>query len=219
MGNKPVRSTKHNSSQNVPSMYQELISKDFEDEISMMAAQKYPENLENAVHFILDHQQTHDNQTKTVYEHLNEDDNKVNNQTPKPTNSTMTYSPSQSENTGCRDVNTCLSLKRLVKLLTFYQSNKDNPDHIQIYFDKNKNIIVSDYHHLIDAHLNEDNIDKAISDKTFEEIYNVFINESGNGLKCDINKCKIYRRNNRDRNCGNTDENPRNSDGFNGYIG
>ena len=57
--------------------------------------------------------------------------------------------------------------------------------------------IINDYHHLLNLHLNEDNLSKNKSNQQFIQIYDLLTNDSN--LKCDISKCLMYVRNNRER--------------------
>eukprot|EP01084_Bolivina_argentea_P172004 297963_1 len=72
----------------------------------------------------------------------------------------------------------CISLCRLVNVMKEYRVSNDIPD------DVNCSQITSDYLHLLNCHNS--------SDEEFEFIYNKF------GF-CQIQKCQMFRRNNRDR--------------------
>eukprot|EP01084_Bolivina_argentea_P193196 331485_1 len=96
----------------------------------------------------------------------------------------------------------CISLRRITSLLIFYRNFDIHTGHDALinYLHNNEGIhLVNDYHHLLDQHLNEDNINSINCDKEFERIYNKMINNKNNNLKCDISKCEIYTRNNRQR--------------------
>eukprot|EP01084_Bolivina_argentea_P306763 530145_1 len=54
--------------------------------------------------------------------------------------------------------------------------------------------LLNDFNHLLSHHSHE-----------FEEIYNILMNQDNN-LKCDINKCEMYKRNNRQRNCDKSND-------------
>ena len=65
MGNTPSSPAEDTSYHNfnVLATYQQLISKDFDDEISLIAANKYPHNLNKAVDFILNSTSEHEQQS------------------------------------------------------------------------------------------------------------------------------------------------------------
>ena len=123
-------------------MYQELISRDFDDEISMIAAKKYPKNLEKAVNFILKRNDKCDkNDEKQEKSKLD-------------VNKFLLLCNGD-------DILECPSLMRLRETLTFYNKYlQKNTQTIETYFNQNKNLIINDYHHLLSKHLNEDNLSK-----------------------------------------------------------
>ena len=49
----------------------------------------------------------------------------------------------------------------------------------------------------MNQHLNEDNVSKTKSDQQFQKIYKTLMDDMN--LKCDINECIMYKRNNRQR--------------------
>ena len=99
--------------------------------------------------------------------------------------------------------NDCPSLNRLIQLLIFYKSEYMNTKEVEVYFNENKAKIMSDYHHLLNEHLNEDIISSMTSNSQFKHVHTKLLHE--NKLQCDINKCKMYRRNQRDRNVSSED--------------
>ena len=101
------------------------------------------------------------------------------------------------------DIAACSSLIRLIDALKFYK-HQDSTEKIQTYFNENKSRIMNDYHHLLNDHLNEDNVSKIKSDEEFNQIYEILISEQ-NDLNCDINECIMYKRNNRQR-IGNSEQ-------------
>ena len=62
-----------------------------------------------------------------------------------------------------------------------------------------KRYIIHDYHHIVDCHFNEDKLSTSESNENFAYIYNILVDDA-NGLKCDVSKCIMYKRNHRDRN-------------------
>ena len=93
-----------------------------------------------------------------------------------------------------------MHLERLIQVLKDYTAmQKDVNDtkdanKIQDYFVENKEGIINDYHHIIDHHLNEDNISKLKSDQAFRHIYNSVMAQKSE-LECDINQCMMFKRN------------------------
>ena len=152
--------------ENVSIMYQELISRDFDDKISMIAAKKYPKNFEKAVDFIL-------------------------NQIDK--NDDISFCNGD-------DILKCSSLFRLRETLIFCNKYSQNTQKIESYFNQNKNLIINNYHHLLNFHLNEDNLSNDKSNQQFSQIYDLLRDHD---LKCDISKCIMYKRNNRQRDIRN----------------
>ena len=43
------------------------------------------------------------------------------------------------------------------------------------YFNQNKKFLINNYHHLLNKHLNEDNLSKNKSNQEFKQIYNLLI--------------------------------------------
>ena len=105
----------------------------------------------------------------------------------------------------CRDDYTkCMAIKRIIKMLKFYHNNHDNYGEISKYLQDYKQYLISDYHHVLSDHLNEDKISKTQSDQEFKWIYDQLNSTANNDMTykntlCDIGECKIYSRNNRDR--------------------
>ena len=93
--------------------------------------------------------------------------------------------------TGCAN---CQAVTRMQSMLKFYNNNYNNFKEIGKYLAKYKNHIIGDYHHILDKHLNRDNISQIDSNKQFE-----LIHQQMTGISCDIENCKIYSRNNRQR--------------------
>ena len=102
------------------------------------------------------------------------------------------------------DIGRCISLNRIISLLKVYSNNYQNHEKMEQYVVKYKNYLVEDYHHILDKHLNEDRISNVQCNKHFEIIYNK-ITEVSN-IQCDITTCRIYSRNNRQREIMNIDD-------------
>eukprot|EP01084_Bolivina_argentea_P082462 149317_1 len=102
----------------------------------------------------------------------------------------------------CIDINKCLSFKRIAQFLTFYQKyNIDNicgrNEQLLRCISNDISSIIVAYHHILDQHLNEDNINSVETNQAFKNIYKHLMKT--NDIKCDINSCKIYKRNMRMR--------------------
>eukprot|EP01084_Bolivina_argentea_P252216 423293_1 len=100
------------------------------------------------------------------------------------------------------NLNDCKSLKRLRQILHFTQCIAENNDknkyEIQTslieYIENNKyEHLLNDYHHIITKHLN--NKDPIVNDKN----YQIINDKMTHVIKCDINKCNLYKRNGMDR--------------------
>ena len=101
---------------------------------------------------------------------------------------------------GCfgKNISECIGLQRIISILVFYQNNYNNYDTIEQYlevYNMNKHLI-NDYTHILDKHLNEDNMTAHRSNKQFSLIYQTMIDSH---LYCDINECPIFQRNQRRR--------------------
>ena len=94
------------------------------------------------------------------------------------------------------DISNCLALKRIISMLQFYDNNHMNYNALNEYLTKYKFHLISDYHHILNNHLNEDNISSIKSNQQFNQILNII---KDNNLQCNIQKCAIYTRNNRQR--------------------
>ena len=102
-----------------------------------------------------------------------------------------------------QNIDHCISLKRIISLLKYYNNNHQNYNGIEQYLEKYSSHLIEDYHHILDKHLNEDKISKLECNKQFEMIYNEITNK--HNISCDITNCKIYSRNNREREILNID--------------
>eukprot|EP01084_Bolivina_argentea_P150580 262952_1 len=74
MGNKPSDKSQQGTSHKVLLMYQQLINRDFDDHISMIAAKKYPNNLEKSVNFILNSRTISTDQHINIKPTINDDE-------------------------------------------------------------------------------------------------------------------------------------------------
>eukprot|EP01083_Nonionella_stella_P240223 839977_1 len=94
-------------------------------------------------------------------------------------------------------VKECESIQRILRLMMQYKNQTETEENSQ-HMDKinDYQTYINDYHHILDKHLNEDRISAAQCNQQFELIQQQMID---NNLSCDINKCKIYTRNNRAR--------------------
>ena len=101
-----------------------------------------------------------------------------------------------------QDYTKCIAIERIIKMLQFYHNNHDNYGEIAKYLQDYKQYLMSDYHHILNDHLNEDQGSPSASNEQFKWIYDKLNSEDNNDTKhifCDIGKCKIYSRNNRER--------------------
>ena len=94
-------------------------------------------------------------------------------------------------------IKNCNALSRLILMLSVYHENHENYSKISKYVQKYKSHLISDYHHILDKHLNEDKISKIESNNQFKMIYKEMTEI--NNLSCNIDNCIIYKRNNRER--------------------
>eukprot|EP01084_Bolivina_argentea_P018684 34755_1 len=92
---------------------------------------------------------------------------------------------------GCINMEECDSLHRIKDALIFYQQKKQDND-IMEYYDKYKDLI-DDYHHIILEHTSTGN--RKRDNDNFAIIDSII----GKTIKCDIAKCKNYKRNHRNR--------------------
>eukprot|EP01084_Bolivina_argentea_P194237 333236_1 len=86
------------------------------------------------------------------------------------------------------NISNCISISRVSAILkkhTKHNENQSFPIHL-----------INDYHHILQYHLNENNMCLTQSNKQFELIYQQIIE---NDSTCDISRCAIYSRNNRQR--------------------
>eukprot|EP01084_Bolivina_argentea_P269000 457044_1 len=152
----------------------------FNEEIALQSASLHPQNINDAINYI------QKNSTYTLQQPSNND--------------VVQIEESKQENIetyACESIKTCSSLHRLVNALKFYNSNDNKIDDLTQYIMSNKTHIINDYHHIINDHLNEDNIALIDSDKHFQLVHSMIMND--NALVCDIAKCNIYLRSNRQR--------------------
>eukprot|EP01084_Bolivina_argentea_P032862 60834_1 len=96
----------------------------------------------------------------------------------------------------CESVHLCKPLQHLLCALKWWMNNSSSTQDILIkYFDKNKIQIINDYHHILN-HLNEDIMNSNITNQNFKQIQQEITMKN---LVCDIQKCEIYVRSNRNR--------------------
>lgn len=150
------------TSDDVLIMYQQLINLGFNDEISLIAAKKHPNNLEKAVNIILNEQSI-----KTQHE----------------SHSKLSDKSEKMDSIDCKGIQNCASLNRLIEILKYSkQQTKSNDNDIDSYFHENKQVIINDYHHILNHHLNEENNSTLKSNENFDYIYNILISDD-NDLK------------------------------------
>eukprot|EP01084_Bolivina_argentea_P101485 181942_1 len=109
---------------------------------------------------------------------------------------------SMTEDSSCSSIAKCKSLQNLSQILHFYettQKNKDN-DIFEIeklmvqYMQSNKyQHLISDFHHILLDHLNEENSAKNATN--YERVNNI----CAKYISCDIITCQCYTRNGRNR--------------------
>eukprot|EP01084_Bolivina_argentea_P131786 232570_1 len=78
------------------------------------------------------------------------------------------------------NISNCLSIKRIISMLDFYNNNYLNYSLLNKYLiDSYKfNLILSDYHHILFKHLNCDNKLNILINKQFSEIYSEIVNKN-----------------------------------------
>ena len=166
-------------------IYSKLINMGFEDEYALQSAQKY-NDIQDAVEYII-HNSTdpkHSVEDAIDIEHEN-------------------ISSIQGQFCDVESVMNCIALKRLISLLKIYDDKHSKYDEIDNYLQKYNTYLISDFHHILDMHLNEDRISAIESNNQFGIIYKQMTEM--NDLSCDIENCKIYSRNNRQRETMNID--------------
>eukprot|EP01084_Bolivina_argentea_P001994 3679_1 len=98
-------------------------------------------------------------------------------------------------------LHSCVSIQRICNVLQFYQhyhANRTSDDRfskISKYL-PSCTYLINDYHHILEHHLNEDNMTKHKSNEAFKLIQQIL---QQNNLICNIHTCPIYVRNNRMR--------------------
>ena len=80
----------------------------------------------------------------------------------------------------CDDYTSCIAIKRIIQMLKFYNIHYNNYDEISKYLQDYKQNLISDYHHILNHHLNEDRISQNQSDEQFQWIYNQLKNTNDN---------------------------------------
>eukprot|EP01084_Bolivina_argentea_P160830 280033_1 len=109
------------------------------------------------------------------------------------------FKPSQLKNKNIchgKNFDQCDHLNRIIYALKWFGS-QSNMMKISKYLMDYKCYLINDHHHILEYHLNEDIISQSECDANFSLLYDILI--SKNNLFCDIAKCKIYLRNNRER--------------------
>eukprot|EP01084_Bolivina_argentea_P024082 44934_1 len=147
------------------STYSHLLNMDFKEDLALCAAQKYGNDTNAALDWIVKQQK--------LIDKLPADDVCQRN-----------------------DISNCIALKRIIPILKYYHHNYNKFISLHKYLDASKTHLLSDYHHILDKHLNDDKCSQANCNAQFAKIYELILKKSG--LSCDINKCKIFVRNNRD---------------------
>eukprot|EP01084_Bolivina_argentea_P292986 503847_1 len=158
-------------------LYSQLVNMGFEEAISLQASQKCTD-IYSALNWIDSLENDHD---ETQHNHSQ--------------NSSIDAGI-RDEYKGCK-IDECFAIDRIISMLKFYHINHQNYNEILKYLQQYQQYLIEDYHHILDKHLNEDKISKLESNKQFEIIYKK-ITETNN-LSCDIKNCKVYLRNNRQR--------------------
>eukprot|EP01084_Bolivina_argentea_P283875 486304_1 len=172
MGNLATRATiSSDDNTNTLKTYQELINRGFEDNISFIAANKHPHNLQRAANYILENQ--------------NDDEQKQNIKTNKEYQSNIKE---------CKSIKECISINRIIKWLIdisqidILKTNMFNAN--------NYKYLINDFHHILLVHLN-DKYPTAITENEFLNIYDYMMDSIQN--KCTFNECMSQKRNNRNR--------------------
>eukprot|EP01084_Bolivina_argentea_P216664 368034_1 len=70
----------------------------------------------------------------------------------------------------CNSTKSCVALTRIIDALKIYDVYHNNHKKLSEFFlkDKESISIINDYHHILNCHLNEDNMTKNQSNKSFE---------------------------------------------------
>eukprot|EP01084_Bolivina_argentea_P168724 292537_1 len=186
MGGYCSTKTQDDSAEMASLMYEKLRNKGFEMEISFQASRKFPNDLDKALNFISAYGKYQNLANDDLEPLVHENNDSIH----------KDYINDSNMESTC-DHTKCESLQRIIKILTGYKFSPDFVNDIEEFFNEHQNVIITDYHHVINTHLNEDMMSTSSTDNAFEYIYNTLIQED---LFCDIKNCVAYRRNNRDRN-------------------
>eukprot|EP01084_Bolivina_argentea_P260472 439893_1 len=226
-------------------MFGKLINMGYDEDLSIMAAQRFPKNINKAIDLIqrIKQKLKHHNNKNNINDDNKDDDdddyiqnllfnsiailqafatnlkkninneNDQNNKHNKSKKQKQTeYETKLNDNNHARTANTinykrideCSSVQRVINMLEWYQKYKTmNCEDDNIFSEflcslkTNHEQIVNDFHHILNNYLNEDTVLKQESDDNFEYIYNEIIKREN--MKCDINDCSIFARNDRER--------------------
>ena len=120
--------------------YSQLINMGFDEDISLKAAHIHPKNINKAINYI-----------------TNNNENKKNDNDDANVNDINICK----NNKNCKSIKNCLSIKYIIWILKMYKNDdlNDNNTHKLLQYDLNK--IINSYHHILDNHLNEDNISRV----------------------------------------------------------
>ena len=99
-----------------------------------------------------------------------------------------------------KDITNCIHVNTIISLLKFYHNNNTNYEEINKYLEMYKANLLSDFHHILDVHLNEEQLSAIDGNRNFQ-----FIHQELNDILCNIGNCQIYARGNRQRESMNTD--------------
>eukprot|EP01084_Bolivina_argentea_P274818 468538_1 len=176
----------------------------FDENLSLEASKQYPMNLNDAINYIIKHQhdsshnenepeQNYDDQLNILDNDGDNDENKHDDDQPDnyvaDDHDDLKDNNKQQNEEECNgDIKLCPSLNRIIQLLKIYQNNNEN----------HEKDLIGDYHHILVQHLSAENNTNTNNDTddNFELIYDMLVN---NGIVCDLTKCKMYVRNNRNR--------------------
>merc|ERR1712232_632850 len=92
--------------------------------------------------------------------------------------------------------------QRILSILQFYGANYENADELSKYLSVYKHL-VNDFHHILDRHLNDANISQKKPANAFAAIFGQIMRW---GMRCNVSKCAMHRRNNRVRELTQIDE-------------
>ena len=170
----------------------------YDGDICFDAAQKYPNNINNAIDCIETSFKSSSSSQKSSITNNPSQVHLITAYEETKTNTSSFPNDDTISNEICyrESVADCPALRRIINTMKFYYNSYDDNDTL-LKYSQNCATLLQDFHHILDEHLSEHKYGMDKSNEQFSIIYNQMVIE--NGLACDIMKCKIYLRNNRER--------------------